>query len=128
MENNRVKNISGEANEFESYECLNQFRTPLIEEIIKTLDISGHSKGLDAGCGLGFITRLLAEINGQSIQVTGLDISNENIEYAKSIHQTDEVHFISGDVNMLPFNDQAFDWAWSMVFIPILCLQELSEL
>ena len=106
MENNRAKNISDEPNEFQSYECLNHFRTPLIKEIIRTLEIPCSSKGLDAGCGLGFTTRLLVEMNSKSIQLTGMDISNDCIEYASTRYQANNIQYVKGDVNSMPFNDQ----------------------
>ena len=114
MEDDRAKNISGEPNEFQSYECLNHFRVPVITDIIRSLVIPLNSTGLDVGCGNGFVTKLLWKNTDKSIRITGMDISKEIIEYAKSNHQTDKIHFIRGDINILPFNDQSFDWVWSM--------------
>jgi len=47
-------------NEYNIYENLTRFREPLIEKIIKSLDINPDSKGIDIGSGIGRITNLLS--------------------------------------------------------------------
>ncbi len=49
---------------FEKYHCLTEFRTLLFKRIVKDLHIPQSSTGLDAGCGIGFFTKLLAEAVG----------------------------------------------------------------
>ncbi len=98
-------------NEISIYSCLNEFRKPLLLEIINSIGLPAGSKGLDAGCGMGAITKLLYEYVGESGELTGLDFSKELIQYAQN--KTKNIKFIEGDVNSLPFTDNSFDWVWS---------------
>jgi ubiquinone/menaquinone biosynthesis C-methylase UbiE len=77
---------------------------PVVRSMIKELQLPTGSHGLDIGCGIGQPTLLLAESVGTSGHVKGLDISNEFIEY---------VTFQQGDFNILPFDNNTFDWVWS---------------
>lgn len=100
--------------ELSTYEVLTQFREPLVNSIIKSLHIPAESKGLDAGCGIGSVTKLLAEHVGEKGQVIGLDSSREFIQHAKTYNQTDNIQFVEGDVNSLQFDDNSFDWLMSI--------------
>jgi len=100
--------------EISVYKCLNEFRQPLLDSIIKSLDIPLESKGMDAGCGIGFITDMLAQRIGEKGSVTGLDLSKELINYARNNNQRPGIHYIEGDINKMLFEDNSFDWIWSM--------------
>ncbi|MBN1388241.1 MAG: class I SAM-dependent methyltransferase [Bacteroidales bacterium] len=100
--------------EISVYECLNAFRKPLLDSIIGSLNIHHGSIGLDAGCGTGFITRMLAEQTGAEGSVTGLDLSRDFINYSRENNQGNNITFVEGDVNDLHFEDNSFDWIWSM--------------
>ena len=96
----------------------NPLREPLLREIIRDLGLPVGSHGLDAGCGIGLQTLLLLDAIGTNGHVTGLDILPELLEYGRALvakagvsHQID---FRAGDVNHLPFEDDSFDWVWSM--------------
>ena len=92
-------------------------REPVIRRAIKALKPPKGSTGLDAGCGTGLTTLLLAEAVGSSGHVGGLDIDSESIKTATTIAQqsgfSDQISFQTGDLNNLPFDENAFDWAWS---------------
>ena len=100
-------------NEISIYDCLNEFRKPLLLEIMNSLGLTPGSKGLDAGCGMGEITKLLYENVGKSGKLTGLDFSEDMIQYAKNKNKNKNIKFIEGDVNSLAFADNSFDWVWS---------------
>lgn len=106
--------IQNPASELSTYEFLTKFREPLLNFIIKSLHIPSASKGLDAGCGIGYVTKLLAEHVGAKGHVVGLDLSRDFINYAKNNNQTDTIQFIEGDVNSLQFDDNSFDWLMSI--------------
>ena len=93
-------------------------REPLIRAAIQALQLPVGSRGLDAGCGIGFQARLLAEAVGESGHVTGLDLSADMLahaqEYTAQAGFADRVSFKEGNVHELPFEDNSFDWAWSM--------------
>ena len=114
METEMDKTIKTVELEIATYECLNKFREPLLNHIIKSLHIPAGSRGLDAGCGIGAVTKLLAERVGEKGQVIGLDLSSDFIHYAKTNNQMDTIQFIEGDINSLQFADNSFDWLISI--------------
>ena len=63
---------------------------------------------LDAGCGEGYLSRILAR---QGATVTGIDFSANLIEAARaqSLNDTLSVSFDVGTVDDLPYEDEAFD-------------------
>lgn len=96
----------------------NLLREPLICEIIESLGPPAGSHGLDAGCGIGLQTMLLLDAVGLNGYVTGLDILPELLAYGQNVVEqagvAEHITFRQGDVNHLPFDDNSFDWAWSM--------------
>ena len=95
----------------------NSLRESLLRSVIQALEFPEGSRGLDAGCGIGLQTMLLAEAAGSAGHVTGLDLSPAFLRYAenavKDTGLSDRISFQEGDVNKLPFDDDAFDWVWS---------------
>ena len=90
---------------------------PTVRSAIQALQLPLGSRGLDAGCGIGLQALLLAEAVGSNGHVTGLDISPEFLlhgeEIVKKSGLSGQISFREGDVRELPFDDGAFDWAWS---------------
>ena len=90
---------------------------PAIRSAIRALQLPSGSRGLDAGCGIGLRALLVAEAVGPTGHVTGLDISPEFLLHAEEIVKksglSERISFQEGDVRELPFDDDAFDWAWS---------------
>jgi ubiquinone/menaquinone biosynthesis C-methylase UbiE len=110
-------------------------REPVLRSAIQALQFPSGSRGLDAGCGIGLQALLLAETVGPAGHVTGLDLSPEFLVYAKDIVKkaglSEQVSFREGDVNKLPFDDDTFDWAWSVDcvgYAPIEPLPLVKEL
>ena len=95
----------------------NSLREPVLRSAIQALQLPGGSRGLDAGCGIGLQTLLLAEVVGPSGYVTGLDLSPELLlraeEIVKDSGLSAQISFREGNVNELPFDDDTFDWLWS---------------
>lgn len=95
----------------------NPLREPTLRSIIQSLRLPSGSEGLDAGCGIGLQAFLLAEAVGGKGHVIGLDIMPELLTYAEDLTArsglSDRVTFHAGDVSCLPFEENAFDWAWS---------------
>jgi len=93
-------------------------REPVIRSAIQALQLPSGSQGLDAGCGIGSHTLLLAEAVAPAGHVTGLDSSPEFLVRAREIAEksslSDRVFFQEGDVNRLPFDADTFDWVWSV--------------
>ena len=95
-----------------------RMRASVLNSAIQALQFPSGSQGLDAGCGIGLQALLLAEAVGAAGHVTGLDLSPEFLVYAKDIVKkaglSERISFREGDVNELPFDDDTFDWVWSM--------------
>ena len=95
----------------------NPLREPLIHSVIRSLQFPAGSRGLDAGCGIGLQSMLLAEAVGDNGHITGLDVLPELLAFASdAVAKTglsDRIVFRKGDVNHLPFDKDSFDWVWS---------------
>lgn len=107
-------------------------REPVILSAIQAFQPPPGSRGLDAGCGIGHQAMLLAEVVGPAGHVTGLDLSTEILVYARKLVEqsrlSERIAFKEGNVNELPFDDDAFDWAWSMDCVGYLPLEPLPFL
>jgi demethylmenaquinone methyltransferase/2-methoxy-6-polyprenyl-1,4-benzoquinol methylase len=105
-------------------------RKNVIQSAIDALHIPQGSQGLDAGCGTGLPALMLAEVVGIEGFVTGLDISTENLDYAREFAKqaglNNQVEFKEGDVADLPFSDNTFDWVWSCDCVGYTPLEPLS--
>jgi demethylmenaquinone methyltransferase/2-methoxy-6-polyprenyl-1,4-benzoquinol methylase len=99
-------------------ELSNILREPVIRTIVNALQLPPGSKGLDAGCGTGFYTLMLAEAAGVHGHVTGLDREEKFLVKGCSLAAksglTERVCFLKGDIGRLPFEENLFAWAFSM--------------
>ena len=93
-------------------------RGPMLAAAIQALQYPQRSHGLDAGCGIGLQAVSLANVVGPAGHITGLDLSAEFLDYAEDLVQevglSERITFREGDVRELPFDDDSFDWAWSV--------------
>ena len=96
----------------------NPLREPLLRSAIQALRLPKGSLGLDAGCGIGLQALLLAEAIGPRGHVTGFDLSPAFLRYAEELVKesglSNRISFQEGDVSKLPFDDDTFDWVWSV--------------
>ncbi len=67
---------------------------------------AGRERVIDAGCGTGYGTRLLAR---RGTQVFGIDNSSDAIRFAVRNYATHGIGFLGGSVEALPFADDAAD-------------------
>jgi len=74
-------------------------------EMLNLLEIKEGDKLLDLATGAGYVA---IEANKRGAYSTGLDISPNQIELAKSI--TPEINYVIGDMEHLPFNVESFDY------------------
>lgn len=93
------------------------WRGPSIRAAVESLNLPSGSRGLDAGCGIGQHTLWLAEAVAPAGHVVGLDLSPEFVKRGMALAQqaglSEHASFRDGDLNHLPFDDDAFDWLWS---------------
>ena len=137
MIDNSTEKIAAMDNIIKDLDATLPLREGVIRSAIQGLKLPAGSRGLDAGCGIGHQARLLAEAVGQTGHVTGLDLSPEILVHAKKIMEesglSERITFKEGNVVALPFDDDSFDWAWSMDCVGYLpfdqekMLQELTR-
>ncbi|MBN2170145.1 MAG: methyltransferase domain-containing protein [Candidatus Krumholzibacteriota bacterium] len=111
-----------------------RLREGTIRRAIAALGPPSGSRGLDAGCGIGSHTFMLAEAVGIRGQVVGLDISDELLAVARRRAAREDLNerisFQRVDAASLTFLDNSFDWYWSVDcvgFAPIDPLPALRE-
>jgi len=119
---NEENSTTREARDADTYAHMlylsNFLRERIIPSAIEVLQLPPGSLGLDAACGIGSHTLLLAEAVAPGGHVTGLDLSHEILVHARQTAErsdrSEQVSFFEGDLNKLPFDDDNFDWVWSV--------------
>lgn len=71
--------------------------------------LAGGRDVLDAGCGTGYGTEILASAG--ATRAVGVDISETAIEYARESSSREAAEFLTGNLHELPFEDDSFDMA-----------------
>jgi len=97
----------------------------------KLVELCGDCQGktiLDAGCGEGYLTRLL---DAKGAQVTGLDISEEMVNQANEADRAEgitEPRFLAGDVLKLPeYIDHQVDIVVSSMVFPYFDRDKIDQ-
>lgn len=113
-------------------EGLDRYRTELTDNAV--LDAVGDVDGLDvldAGCGEGYMSRLLAERGARAV---GVDVSGSLIEYARTHEDAGHlgVSYMVGGLEDLPYEGDSFDVAvcnhvLSDVSDPAAAIRELGR-
>lgn len=84
-------------------------------ELAALVDFGRDDRIVDIGCGLGGSARHLADERG--CRVTGIDATREYVETARELARQvgleDRVEFHHANALALPFDDAAFDGAWT---------------
>jgi ubiquinone/menaquinone biosynthesis C-methylase UbiE len=100
----------------EQLDALHRALEPDFRDIVGRLRWLGHESVLDAGCGDGFFTGLLAERLPDGV-AAGLDKSPAFLEAAEqrlqSLIDAGRVRLVEGNVERLPFDDATLDGVWS---------------
>lgn len=97
---------------------ISSLRQEAIVSAIKELNLPKGSKGLDAACGIGNVSQLLAKEVGKNGNITGIDIDSDILKYAKEEvkknNMQKRITFCKEDINKLSFSDNSFDWVVSI--------------
>ncbi len=111
-----------------------RFLEPELREIIASLEIEPGARICDAGCGVGLVTRWLAETTGRAGSVVGVDLSHGHIEAAEQLNGTRDLplRFMQGDITQTIFGAGAFDLVWTYNTInhldePVKAIQTLAH-
>ena len=111
-----------------------QARLAKIEQHLQYLPVSPRDRVLDAGCGSGSMSRLIAR-SFPDADVTGVDLREQYLDYAKRRARSEHlenVQFQFADVFALPFTDASFDVVWTKYLLqwlkePKRALKELKR-
>jgi len=79
------------------------------EHYVRYQFASSHVRNLrvlDAACGTGYGTKILADA---AAEVWGVDVDAEAVEYARSKYSSPNIHYTVASVDNLPFDDGSFD-------------------
>lgn len=79
------------------------------EHMLKWVTEHPGTQILDGGCGPGDTTREIAHSVPEATSVTGIDFSDSMIAFANTQNNPKNVHFQSGDLTNLTFEDHTFD-------------------
>ena len=82
----------------------------LAQEFLEWLNLPAGLRWLDACCGSGVITEAIVEHNAPT-SVAGVDVSAEQISFARQQRSRPNVTFETADAMALPFPDATFDVA-----------------
>lgn len=77
-----------------------------VEAILPLLQVKPGSRILDLCCGTG---RHAVELAAKGYEVTGLDLSDVLLSYARRHSRCLPVTYVKGDMRALPFPDESFD-------------------
>lgn len=88
-----------------------------IKTMIDEYNLDGFEHLLDAGCGSGIITNIIAH---KGKKVTVLDHSKKMINLAKENIKHEDVDFVTSTIEQMPFDDNTFDVAISIGVLQLL--------
>src|SRR5580704_14412412 len=105
----------------EGYEkVMGRWSRRLAPLLIRFGGLSDGDRILDVGCGTGSLTFTVPEIANVA-GVTGIDLTEPFVAFARARNTDPRIGFQSADARILPFEDNSFDRAFSMLvlqFIP----------
>ena len=86
----------------------------VVKQVIERMQIAPGERILDLGCGNGWATRLIAQVNA-GVQAIGVDCSPKMIARADELHSyTIRARYDFGSFENLEFKDSEFDRIFSM--------------
>jgi ubiquinone/menaquinone biosynthesis C-methylase UbiE len=112
-----------------------QARLANIQGHLRHLPIAPNARVLDAGCGSGAMSRLIARSFPRT-EIVAVDVRQEYLDYAEALTRAEGIRnitFRKVDIFSLPFPDGSFDIVWSKYLLqwlnePKLALAELKRI
>ena len=92
---------------------MNERLSSISDILFEGMDTAGCHIGLDIGCGAGSTTKRLHEMLGPHSKVTGLDISEQLLNLAKTVGKNEYLEFVQADAQAFTFAKQETDIAIS---------------
>lgn len=96
------------------------------ETRLRATGLTEGMRALDAGCGSGAVTAVMASIVGERGRVVGIDRSEERLVEARNTRAPANVEYLRGDVCATQLPSAAFDYAWSQFVLEYLPKPELA--
>lgn len=87
-------------------ECVREIWYEHFHRYALARDLVADLEVLDAACGEGYGTALLASV---AARATGVDVSRQAIEHARQRYGSENLEFRTADCLDLPFGDESFD-------------------
>lgn len=87
-------------------ECVREIRYEHLHRYVFARDLVRGKRVLDAACGEGYGSAILART---ADSVVGVDISAQSIEHARARYAVENLDFRAADCLQLPFEDDTFD-------------------
>jgi SAM-dependent methyltransferase len=95
-------------------EGMEQEHLPIALPVLETMCLAATDNVLDVGCGVGWLTRRIAEMVPEG-RVVGLDVSDQMIRMARRTSlEHDNVLFVAGEVGEIPWEANFFTQAISV--------------
>ncbi len=110
--------FSGDAETYE--QLMGRWSRRLAGPFIDFVGVQDGDAVLDVGCGTGSLTLAVAA-RAKVTAVTGIDLSEAYIAFARGCTDDERITFDTGDASALPYPDGAFDRVVSMLvlnFVP----------
>src|SRR5215831_8195315 len=108
----------GDAKAYE--QVMGRWSRRLAPLLIRFGSLADGDRVLDVGCGTGSLTFTLPEI-ANIASGTGIDLTEAYVEFSRAQNTDPRITFRAADARALPFEDNSFDRAFSMLvlqFIP----------
>ncbi len=109
--------FSGDAESYEQF--MGRWSSRLAGPFIDFVGVSDGDAVLDVGCGTGSLTLALAA-RAKAAAVTGIDLSEAYIAFARGRTGDRRITFDTGDAGALPYPDGAFDRVASMLVLNLV--------
>lgn len=77
--------------------------------IVEMANVRAGNKVLDVSCGTGTLVSLLASCAGPDGHVVGIDLSEQMLDVARNKVWVNQVEFVRGNAEDIPFGDSTFD-------------------
>jgi ubiquinone/menaquinone biosynthesis C-methylase UbiE len=107
--------------EQETRRLLEQARTLPVRGHLLSTGLAEGMAALDAGCGPGLITAMMAEVVGAGGSVVGLDVSDTRLAEARTLCSgLPQCRFVQADVRQTGLPDNSFDYVWSQFLFEYL--------
>ena len=116
--NNAPKDVWGSGDSYEPY--VGRWSRLAAQEFIRWLSVPDASQWLDVGSGTGALSQTILNTANPK-KVTGIDRSEDYVEFARSRVDDPRAEFEVGNAQALPVESEAFDVAVSglvLNFVP----------